>query len=151
MAFSQRFQLALALSCGLCCAGAASAQTVGPGDLPVMAEPFPDEDASAPVTKPLQDQLVAETAGVVFASIQQAPSDKVNESRSLSCDSKLAKLLDDPTARSVLERRIPDVISSPKIVMARGITLKQLARFRQTRITPADLAAIDEELATSPR
>lgn len=148
MAFSQRIQLALAFSCGLCCAGAASAQAVVPSDMAAMSEPFPDGDASALATTP-QDELVPETVGVVFASVHESAPDKVNESRSLSCDSKMAKLLDDPKARGVLERRIPDVVASPKIVMARGITLKQLSRFRQTRITPADLAAIDEELATA--
>lgn len=151
MAFSQRFHLALAFSCGLCCAGAASAQSVDPTAMPEMSEAFPDEDASALPATPQSDQVIAETAGVVFATVHEEAPDKVDTSRSLSCDSKMARLLDDPQARSVLQRRIPDVVASPQIVMARGITLKQLARFRQTRITPADLAAIDEELATSRR
>lgn len=150
MAFSYRFQLIAALSIGLGCSGAAAAQSVDPA-AETMSAAFPASEASEPASTPEQDQAGAQEAGVVFAPVHQQAPDKVNTSRALSCDSKMAKLLDDPGARSVLERRIPDVVSSPQIVMARGITLKQLARFRQTGITSADLAVIDEELAAAAR
>ena len=94
-----------------------------------------------------------EGAGVTFASIADdaasAPPPEVNAAK-LSCNSKMARLLDDPVARTVLRGRIPDVVDSPQISMARGLTLRQLAHFRRAGITPETLAEIETDLAALP-
>ena len=43
-----------------------------------------------------------------------------------SLTTSLGALLDDPAARAVLDRHIPDVVASPQINMARGLTLAAL-------------------------
>ena len=61
----------------------------------------------------------------------------------------LGTLLDDPAARAVLQKHISDVIGSPQIAMARGITLSELQSF-VPQITPALLDAINAELPAIP-
>jgi para-nitrobenzyl esterase len=61
----------------------------------------------------------------------------------------LGTLLDDPAARAVLQKHIPDVIGNNQIAMARGITLSELQSF-VPQITPALLDAIDAELPAIP-
>jgi para-nitrobenzyl esterase len=61
----------------------------------------------------------------------------------------LGTMLDDPAARAVLEKEIPDVVNSDKIGMARGQTLVALQPYLP-QLTDAKLAAIDAELAKLP-
>lgn len=144
MAALPRFALPLAAILSLALPAAASAQVT---DETTAATPLVG-DETLPET-PEAELAYARDAGVVFASVAEGPRDKVNTSDKLSCDSKMAKLLDDPGAREVLQRRIPDVISDPRIFMARGMTLNQLAKHRQSGITPAVLSEIDADLASA--
>ncbi len=64
-----------------------------------------------------------------------------------SSSSTMAVLLDTPACRAVLEKHIPSVVNSNQISMARGISLKQVAGFGSSGITPQQLAAIDRDLA----
>jgi para-nitrobenzyl esterase len=61
----------------------------------------------------------------------------------------LGTMLDDPSAKAVLEKEIPDVVNSDKIGMARGQTLVALQPYLP-QLTDAKLAAIDAELAKLP-
>lgn len=123
-----------------------------PSETPVAA-PEAQVAEAAPVD-PAQEMQTASAAGVVFAKIK-APSilelkgKELEAARGLSCDSRLATLLDNPQARDVLARHIPDVVSDKRIAMARNMTLKQLAKFGQTGITREQLAEIDVDLATA--
>ncbi|MGR6330011.1 carboxylesterase/lipase family protein [Sphingomonas sp. XXL09] len=58
----------------------------------------------------------------------------------------LGKLLDDPAAKAVLERQIPDVLASPQLGMARGVTLEALQAYLPS-LTDSKLRAIDADLA----
>ena len=58
-------------------------------------------------------------------------------------------MLDDPAAKAVLERQIPDVIKSEQIGMARGVTLEALQSYIPS-LTDAKLKAIDADLAKVP-
>lgn len=142
---SRRFLPAMIAAC-LC--GPALAQTA-PGE----ADQRGDVAEAFVSPTPEEDMAAAESAGVIFASIR-APSvmelrRSADEGKPLSCDSRLGLLMDDPAARTVLERHIPDVISSPKIAKARGLTLTQLAGFRQSGITPETLTQIAQDLASA--
>lgn len=66
-----------------------------------------------------------------------------------SLTTPLGKLLDDPVARAVLAQHIPDVIKSPQIDMARGVTLEALKSYIPT-LTDATLRSIDADLAKLP-
>ena len=61
----------------------------------------------------------------------------------------LGKLLDDPAAKAVLERQIPDILASPQLGMARGVTLEALQAYLPS-LTDSKLRAIDADLAKVP-
>ncbi len=66
-----------------------------------------------------------------------------------SITTPLGKMLDDPAARAVLDRQIPDVIKGEQIGMARGVTLEALQSYVPA-LTDAKLKAIDADLAKVP-
>ena len=59
---------------------------------------------------------------------------------------ELGTLLDDPAAKAVLVKQIPDVVSSEQIDMARTMTLKQLQQYAGDRVTDEKLTAIQADL-----
>ncbi|WP_294190209.1 carboxylesterase family protein [uncultured Sphingomonas sp.] len=61
----------------------------------------------------------------------------------------LGTLLDNPGAKAVLQRQIPDVLASPQIGMARGVTLEALQSYLPA-LTDQKLRAIDADLAKVP-
>jgi hypothetical protein len=62
-------------------------------------------------------------------------------------DTKMGVMLDDPTARAVLVKFLPQIeTAGPMLNMARGMTLKQVAGFPQAQIPPDKLQAIIAEL-----
>lgn len=63
----------------------------------------------------------------------------------------IGTLLDNPAAKAVLERHIPDVIHSDKINMARGVTLDALKSYMPQMLTDKTLQEIDADLATLPK
>ncbi|MHA6720431.1 carboxylesterase/lipase family protein [Sphingomonas sp. RS6] len=67
-----------------------------------------------------------------------------------SLTTPLGTLLDDPAARAVLEKHIPQIIKSEQINMARGITLSALQSYVPQVLTDPMLKTIDAELAALP-
>lgn len=67
-----------------------------------------------------------------------------------SLTTPLGAMLDDPAARAVLERYIPEVIKSPQINMARGVTLTALQSYMPGLLSDATLKAIDADLEKVP-
>ena len=63
----------------------------------------------------------------------------------------IGTLLDDPAARAVLERHIADVVRSPQIAMARGVTLAALQSYLPQQLPDATLQQIDTDLAALPK
>ena len=64
-----------------------------------------------------------------------------------SADTKMSTLLDDPVAKEVLVKFLPEIkTAGPMINMARGMTLKAISGFPQAKITPEKLQAIVAEL-----
>ena len=68
-----------------------------------------------------------------------------------SLTTELGALLDDPAARAVLERHMAEVVRSPQINMARGLTLTALQSYLPQPLTEATLQQIDTELAALPK
>jgi para-nitrobenzyl esterase len=68
-----------------------------------------------------------------------------------SLTTELGTLLDDPAARAVLERHMAEVVRSPQINMARGLTLTALQSYLPQPLTDATLQQIDTELAALPK
>lgn len=73
----------------------------------------------------------------------------VASGRYTSLTTPLGKLLDDPAAKAVLERQVPDVLASPQLGMARGVTLEALQAYLPS-LTDSKLRAIDADLAKVP-
>jgi para-nitrobenzyl esterase len=67
-----------------------------------------------------------------------------------SASTPLGTLLDDPAAKAVLVKYIPDTVSNPQIDMARGMTLKDMQQYAPDTLTDATLAKIDADLANLP-
>jgi hypothetical protein len=67
-----------------------------------------------------------------------------------SNDTELGVLLDDPAARAVLEKHLPEIKGNDQIEMGRSMTLKAIQEFAPDAFTDAKLAAIDADLAKLP-
>ncbi len=59
----------------------------------------------------------------------------------------IGTLLDDPAARVIVDRHIPNTSTDRRIYFARKFTLKGIQPMSQGKITDRQLAAIDAELA----
>jgi hypothetical protein len=67
-----------------------------------------------------------------------------------SATTPIGTLLDDPAAKAVLVKYIPDTVNNPQIDMARGMTLKDTQAYAPDSLTDAVLAKIDADLAKLP-
>lgn len=65
-------------------------------------------------------------------------------------DTPIGVLLDDPSARGVLDRHIPHFSTGPQNAMIRGATLKQIQGYALKVLTDQVLAEIDADLAKLP-
>ena len=64
-----------------------------------------------------------------------------------NADSKFGDLLDNPAAKAVLMKHLPELEKAgPMLNMARGMTLKMVAGFPQANITADKLNAIIADL-----
>jgi hypothetical protein len=64
-----------------------------------------------------------------------------------NADSKLGELLDNPAAKVLLSKHMPELDKAgPMLAMARGMTLKAVAAFPQAKISPDKLKAIVADL-----
>lgn len=64
-----------------------------------------------------------------------------------TADTEIGTLLDDPAAKTVLDKYIPELTASDQINMARGMTLRAIQPYSPDTITDEKLAAIDSDLA----
>jgi para-nitrobenzyl esterase len=62
----------------------------------------------------------------------------------------IGTLLDDPTAKAVLVKHIPDVANSDQVDMVRSMTLKDVQGLAPDKVTDQALADIDADLAKLP-
>jgi len=60
-------------------------------------------------------------------------------------------ILDDPAAKEVLTRHLPDLVKQPQIDAARGMTLNAIKGYLPQLLTDAKLEALDADLAKLPR
>lgn len=69
-------------------------------------------------------------------------------SKQYNIDTKMAVLLDDPEAKSVLTELLPEISSAgPMLQLARAMSLRDIAKFPQANISPDKLEQIRESLA----
>lgn len=66
---------------------------------------------------------------------------------SLSIESSVGDLLDNPQTKDILEQHIPGISSHPQIEMARGLPLPTLASYSAGLITDEMVSAVAASLA----
>ena len=67
-----------------------------------------------------------------------------------SAEDQMKTLLDAPEAVAVLERYYPKILKNPALQMTRCMSLRAVAAFAQSGLTPEVLSQIDEELHQIP-
>ena len=68
-------------------------------------------------------------------------------SKGYSAETKFGVLLDDPAAKGVLVKFLPQIETAGAMLnMARGMSLKTIAGFSQAKITPDQLQALVSDL-----
>lgn len=63
-----------------------------------------------------------------------------------SVDSKIGDLLADPATKTVLDKDIPGLESSPYLDMVKGMSVRDIAKYPQAKIDDAKLQTIDADL-----
>ena len=68
-------------------------------------------------------------------------------SKGYSADTKLGTLLDDPAAKELLVKLIPEINGAGAMLkLARGMSLRKISGYPQAKISPERLQAISTEL-----
>lgn len=81
----------------------------------------------------------------------EEPSDPNAAVTGYTCaKTKIGKLLDDPSARAIVDKHIPGLSGRPQIGLARSMTLKQLQVY-SPEFNDATLAKIDADFAKLPK
>jgi hypothetical protein len=112
--------LAVATAAAVMLSGAANAQAQAPAAPTAPAKPAASAPApSAPVAGPINGMTTTDTP--------------------------IGDILDNPAAKAVVEKHLPEVIHGDQIEMARGMTLLSIQSYAPDTITDAKLAAIDAD------
>src|SRR4051812_10493905 len=93
--------------------------------LPALAQP-------SQITPP-NNQVGAASAGKAF-SVQT---------------STIGELLDNPAAKAVFQKYLPEIVANPQLEQGRAMTLPDIVQYAP-EITPDKLAAIDADLKALP-
>ncbi len=94
--------------------------------------------------------LIATPAALAQSAPAPATIPTATPAHYTTTDTTLGTLLDDPAAKAVLAKYIPDIINNPQVDRARVITLKQMQTYVPDSVPDAVLAKIDTDLAALP-
>ncbi|MET0371882.1 MAG: hypothetical protein ABW039_10960 [Sphingobium sp.] len=83
------------------------------------------------------------------AHAQAAPA-AATPTRYTTEETDVGTLLDDPAAKAVLVKHLPEIAKSEQIDMARSLTLRQMQSFASDKVTDETLAKIDADLVNLP-
>lgn len=67
-----------------------------------------------------------------------------------TADTDIGTLLDDPAAKAVLVKHIPEIANNEQMEMARSFTLRAIQQYAADTLPDSKLAAIDADLAKLP-
>lgn len=67
-----------------------------------------------------------------------------------TAETTIGTLLDDPAAKAILVKYIPELATSAQIDMARGLTLKQIQSYAGDKLSDETLGKIDWDLSKLP-
>lgn len=89
-------------------------------------------------------------AAPAMAQAPAAPAAAPAAAHYTTADTDIGTLLDDPAAKAVLVKHIPDIANNEQMDMARSFTLRGIQQFAADTLTDEKLAAIDADLAKLP-
>ena len=97
--------------------------------------------------------LIASLApATAFAQAQApAPAAPAPAKSYTTADTPIGTLLDDPAAKAIIEKHIPQLLSGGQIDQARPLTLKAIQQYAPEVFTDKLLADIDADLAKLPK
>lgn len=93
--------------------------------------------------------LVFIAAAPTAAFAQSAPAAAASTGYSVE-ETEIGKLLDDPAAKAVLVKYLPNVVNAEQIEMARSMTLKSIQQYKPDEITDKALADIQTDFNKLP-
>lgn len=98
---------------------------------------------------------MAFAGGVAMGATQLAHADAaapevIAETCPYSADSTVGELLDNPAAKAVFVKHVPEIGEDDQIEMARPLSLRSLQNFAPDAFTDELLEAIDADLADVP-
>jgi hypothetical protein len=79
-----------------------------------------------------------------------APASAAAATHYTTAETTIGTLLDDPAAKAILVKYIPQLATSTQIDMARGLTLKQIQSYAADMLTDETLGKIDWDLSKLP-
>jgi para-nitrobenzyl esterase len=88
-------------------------------------------------------------APAAYAADAPAPSAPA-AGRYTTADTPIGTLLDDPAAKAILVKYIPQLATSAQIDMARSMTLKQIQAYAGDSLTDETLGKIDWDFSKLP-
>jgi hypothetical protein len=91
--------------------------------------------------------LMTTASGAAFAQPASAPAAAGAYN---TASTPIGALLDDPAAKAILVKYLPELATSPQIEQARALTLKDTQQYAPDKVTDQTLANIDAELARLP-
>ncbi|MDB5725468.1 MAG: hypothetical protein JWQ16_2222 [Novosphingobium sp.] len=94
--------------------------------------------------------LATSTFGLTTAYAADAPKAATASAKYTTADTQIGTLLDDPAAKAILMKHVPQLAGSAQIDMARTMTLKQVQGYASDMLTDDALAKIDADLAKLP-
>jgi hypothetical protein len=62
----------------------------------------------------------------------------------------IGTLMDNPAAKAILEKHLPELVANPQFAQARSLTLKAVQGYAADMMPDSKLAAIDADLAKLP-
>lgn len=87
---------------------------------------------------------------VVAQAPQSVATDASAPAHYTTADTDIGTLLDDPAAKAIVTKYLPQLTSNDQIDQARPMTLKAIQPFASDMITDEALAKIDADLAKIP-
>ena len=84
---------------------------------------------------------------IAAALIAMSPMPALAQTAYSSSTTEIGTLLDDPAAKAVLAKHIPEMTTSDQVDMARAMTLQDIQQYSPDAITDKVLADIDADLA----
>lgn len=87
--------------------------------------------------------------GAAIAQTPPAPAAAAAPAYTVA-DTDIGTLLDNPAAKAILDKHMPEFSANPQIDMARGMTLKAVQAYAADKITDEALVKIDADLAKLP-